>query len=52
MSPQLSPIELQLEFQSTRPSTSEDLKVAIGQLCNDVTGLQFHYVTADPKVAE
>ena len=31
---------------------SEYLKVAIAQLCNDVTGLRFHYVIADPKVAE
>ena len=31
---------------------SENLKVAIAQLCKDVTGLQFHYVIADPKVPE
>ena len=31
---------------------SEKLEVAIAQLCNDVTGLQFYNVMADPKVDE
>ena len=31
---------------------SENLRVAIAQLCNDVTGLQVHYIIACPKVAE
>ena len=31
---------------------SDNLKVGITQLCNDVTGLKFQNVIADPNVAE
>ena len=32
--------------------SSENLKIAIAQLCNEVQGLQYCYVIAEPKVGE
>ena len=31
---------------------SENFKVAITQLCKGATGLELHYVIADPKIGE